>query len=229
MRVLVVGKVVVDVGFAVDPLGAGDPSGEALGDGSMMNPGLHIPALPGMIAALAFLQPPRRVVLVLIRRGLQGSIEALKLGWFRSEGSLWFLALLALRLQAAVAAEHPVVARTHGEKDGGIAQVGRSEVFDRVPVLPDGGLPDDQGGSRALLVELVDPGPEATRLAGGFGHAAADDDTLGCGNSLLPIGLGSDGEWIGGEEGGGQQEGSQTCRDDLHKAMLGQVTSSASR
>ena len=55
MRVLVIGEVVVDVGFAIDKLCGGGPFSMFSGNAAVVHPVHHVAALPGVVAASTFL------------------------------------------------------------------------------------------------------------------------------------------------------------------------------
>jgi len=107
VRILIVGKVIVNQCFAIDEFGASHPAREAFCDGSMMDPVFHVTTLPSMVSTFARLEPAGRVELICIPCRLQRHIKSIKLCFLGFERLF-----LLLFLSPTVSAEHPIVART---------------------------------------------------------------------------------------------------------------------
>ena len=150
MRILVVGKVIVDIGFAIHEFSGGRPFCMSGGYGSVMHPVDHITALKGMIAAQASLQPAGCIEEMGKRRRQQGRIKALQGGRFRFESP-------NLRVsQRPVPTEQPIVAGPPDEEDRSIAERGRRHLaLCRLPVLPLGRCGERDRLGRTLFGEAL--------------------------------------------------------------------------
>jgi hypothetical protein len=205
--VLVVGVVVVDVGFAVGVLGGGHPLAEPFGDRSVVNPVDHVAGLPGVVAAPGGLEAAGRVVLIRERRGRQGNVEAIERGGLTDE--------VAGDATCSVSAECPVVVRAFGDEHRRVAQVGWTEVVDRLPVQPLRGLGEFDAFERARPIERVNDAAIAGGRCGGRGVALIEVQVLAGLPGVLPLLGGIDLPGLLAGTAAGRRNGQQDKSDGM--------------
>ena len=130
--ILVVWKIIIQIGFPIDTLGARHPSGPLAADRSVVNPIHHVAALPGMVATEGFLQAARGIELIGPLRRLKRHIESFQLRFLGSEVVRWML--------VCIQPENPIVSGSLGQQNRCVAQVRRGDFPNSLPVVPHRGL-----------------------------------------------------------------------------------------
>lgn len=132
--ILVVGKVVVKVRFAIGILGSRHPCGSFFGDRAVMNPVDHVFALPGVVTTQSRLQSTGGIELIRKLGCLQRNVETVERCRFRLEGRQ--LGRIAPFSAATVTAKHPVVVRAEAEHHRCVAEIHRTKIVGLIPIGP---------------------------------------------------------------------------------------------
>ena len=134
--VLVVWKIIIQIGFPIDELGGRHPSRPLVADRSVVHPMDHVAALPGMVATEGFLQAARGIELVRPLGRLERYIKSFQLRFLWSE--------VFREPPVHIQPENPIVSGALGQKNRGVVQVRGSDFRGRLPVVPHRGLQHHQ-------------------------------------------------------------------------------------